>query len=139
MQRNFALVGDAWFLTPDEVTLLERLPEHVPADEVVAGNPWTGAGMTYAIGDRKPLMPHLLMEIDDETEAINDGLSTATPGSAACRAVRDKHVGFVLDFGDLQINNAVEDYPGLDDLADSDVVREVDRQGEAVLYEVVGC
>lgn len=139
MQRNFALVGDAWFLTPDEVALLERLPEHVPDDEVVAGNPWTGAGMTYAIGDRQPLMPHLLMEIDDETQEINEGLSTATPGSDVCEAVRDKDVGFVLDFGDLQINNAVERFPGLVSLDESSLLREVDRQGEAVLYEIVGC
>lgn len=135
----YRLDASSPLLTADEYSLLERLPEHVPEGVVVAGSPWTGASLAYAIGDRPVLMPHTLMQISAEMEALNDGLDTATPQSAACDAVRELGVGFVVDFGAQEVHPGTHPFPGLDDLADSDRVRLVDEQGSARLYEVVGC
>ena len=126
-------------LTTDEYELLTRLPAHVPEGVVVAGSPWTGASLAYAIGDRPVLMPHTLMHITPEIEMINEGLDTASADSAACRAVRERGVGFIVDFGAQEVHPGEHLLPGFDDLAGSDSVRLVDEQGTARLYEVVAC
>jgi hypothetical protein len=48
-------------------------------------------------------------------------------------------VGYVLDFGTWEVHPGVHEFPGLSDLAGSDAVRLVDQEGDARLYEIVGC
>ena len=126
-------------LTTDEVTLLYRLPDLLPEDAVIAGNPWTGTSLAYAIADRRVLMPHLLMDIDEDTAEVNEELADADADADVCRAVHEKGVQFVLDFGRREVHGAEHEFPGLDDLATSHAVRLVDRVGQARLYEVVAC
>lgn len=126
-------------LTADERKLLSRLDEHVPEGVAVAGSPWTGASLAYALAERPVLMPHTLMEITPDVGAINDGLDEATDGSRACEAVDALGVGFVLDFEGREVHPGERVFPGLADLAESDAVRLVDSEGSARLYEVVGC
>lgn len=135
----YRLDASSPLLTSDEYALLTRLPQHVPEGMVVAGSPWTGASLAYALGDRPVLMPHTLMQISDEMDDINEGLDTAGPDSAACAAVRDLGVGFVVDFGVQEVHPGTHPFPGLDELADSDRVRLVDEEGSARLYEIVAC
>jgi hypothetical protein len=126
-------------LTADEFALLERLPQEVPPGVAVAGSAWTGASLAYAIADRPVLMPHTLMQVTGDLALINDGLEGARPGSAVCRAIADRNVGYVLDFGAQEVHPGRHVYPGLDALATSDAVRLVDSQGDARLYQVTGC
>lgn len=126
-------------LTDDERELLSRVDQHVPEGVAIAGSPWTGASLAYALADRPVLMPHTLMEITPEVEAINDGLAEAVDGSSACAAVEELGVGFVLDFEGREVHPGEHVFPGLEDLAESDAVRLVDSEGSARLYEVVGC
>lgn len=135
----YLLDDDAPLLTADEYALLTRIPQHVPEGAVIAGSPWTGSSLAYALGDRPVLMPHTLMQITDEMEDLNEGLDSADPGSPACAAVRDLGVGFVLDFGTQEVHPGTHPYPGLDELAESDRVRLVDSEGAARLYEIVAC
>lgn len=135
----FVYSEDSRLLTVDELALIERLPEEVPAEATVVGSAWTGAGLAYALADRKVLMPHTLMDITPEIRAILDGLDTAEPGSAACRAITDTNSQFVLDFGDQEINDSHNPYPGLDHLDTSSAVELVDEAGEAKLYKITGC
>lgn len=139
-QHSYRMTDDSTLLAPDEVALLERLSDEVPDDAVIAGNPFTGAGMTWAYADRKPLMAHLLMEIDRDTTRINEELREAVPGSAVCGALDRKGVDYVLDFGRVTVYDLdPSGFEGLERLDRSAAVREIDRQGDAVLYEVVGC
>ena len=126
-------------LSIDEYTLLARLDQHVPEGVLVAGSPWTGAGLAYALGDRTVLMPHALMEISESLRLINDELESAAPGGSACQAIRDLNVGFVLDFGVNEVHPGTHPLEGLDELGTSDRVRLVDSVGDAKLYEIVGC
>ncbi|MGN6126005.1 MAG: DUF6541 family protein [Humibacter sp.] len=136
---SYRLDASSPLLTADEYALLLRIPETVPEGVVIAGSPWTGASLAYAIADRPVLMPHTLMEVSDELEAINDGLNTATDDGTTCRAVEDLDVGFVLDFGSAEVHPGTHPFPGLEGLADSEAVRLVDSEGKARLYEVVAC
>lgn len=131
--------ADSPLVSSDELLLLERLPSEVGPDEVIAGNPWTGASLAYAFSDRRVLMPHILMDSSTDDDLINNGLSDAAPGGEVCAALDRTGVDYVLDFGSLEVHGGDHPFPGLEDLSDSDAVRLVDREGDARLYEIVGC
>ncbi|MFB9645810.1 DUF6541 family protein [Microbacterium terregens] len=138
-QSSFRLDEDSALINSDEWEILARLDEHVPPGVFVAGNPYTGASLAYALADRPVLMPHILMEVTDDIQALNDGLASAGSASAACDAVNALNVGFVLDFGRGEVHGADHTPPGFVDLAESDAVTEVDREGDASLYKIVAC
>lgn len=138
-QRTYAMGPGAPLLSPDEWELLTQLDELVEADAVIAGSPWTGAGLAYAIAGREVLMPHMLMYVDPAGEAVNEGLDEAVAGGATCRAIAERNVGYVLDFGDREVHGGEHPFTGFDDLATSDAVELVTSVGDAALYRVVAC
>ncbi|WP_375384736.1 DUF6541 family protein [uncultured Microbacterium sp.] len=135
----YALTPDSPLLSRDEAALIARIDSHVPEGEAIAGSPWTGTSVAYALSGRKTLMPHVQMTLSDDIETINDGLADARPGDPVCEAVADLDVGFVLDFGTREVHGGDHVYPGLRGLDHSDAVRLVDSVGDARLYEVTGC
>lgn len=135
----YRITPDSALVSTDEYALLLRLDEHVPPDAVIAGNPWTGTALAYAFSGRKVLQPHTLSEVSDDIRAIEDGLATARPESVACAAIERTHTRFVLDFGTREIFPGTHHFPGLEGLANSPAVRLVDSEGDARLYEIVGC
>ncbi|MCB1297499.1 MAG: hypothetical protein KDB08_00765 [Microthrixaceae bacterium] len=139
VSHMFALTPDSVLVNTDEYALIQRLDEHVPEGVAVAGSPWTGASLSYALADRPVLMPHTLMEITDELALINERLDEASWNDAVCAAIDELGVGFVLDFGTQEVHGAIHEFPGFDNLAESDRVRLVDAEGAAKLYEIVAC
>ncbi len=138
-QNVFDLDDDAVLLSSDELTLLQRLDKTVPEGVVVAGNPYTGAGLAYAISGREVLMPHMLVDISDDMELINDHLDDALTDGKVCDAVDALNVGFVLDFGDREVHPDQHPLPGLEDLEDAGVVELADSEGDARLYQITAC
>lgn len=138
--RNaFAVTASSPLLTQDELTLLGRLDAEVPANAVIAGSPWTGTALAYALADRKVLMFHTLTSVSKDTELINDELDEAEPGDAVCDAVKREDVQYVLDFGTQEINGGTHRFTGFDHLGSSSAVELVDSEGSARLYRVVAC
>lgn len=138
-QIRFVLDEGSSLISSDEMALLERLPEHVPAGSVIAGNPYTGTALAYAIGGRQVLMPHILVDVSDDAATINDHLADAESMPAVCDAAEALDVRFVLDFGDREVHGGSHPLAGLEDLEESGAVRLVDSQGDARLYEVTAC
>lgn len=139
MRSAYESKNDAALVSADERELLNRLDQHVPEDAMVAGSAWTGAGMAYALAGRSVLMTHTFMGEDAGLDLINDTLNVATPGSAVCGVIDDRNVQFVLDFGSREVHGGKHEFTGLAGLATSDAVRLVDQEGDAKLYEIVGC
>lgn len=137
--RDYRVTAEAALVSTDELALIEQLPDLVPANGVVAGNPWTGTALAYAFADRRVLMPHLLMAVSDDMALINDSLDRADGTPAVCEAVRATGVTHVLDFGDREVHGAEHPLPGLEDLSGSDSVDLVTEIGDAKLYVVTGC
>ncbi|MCP2637523.1 hypothetical protein K0817_013245 [Microbacterium sp. HD4P20] len=129
----------ARLITSDELELLTRLEEVVPADAVIVGSPWTGTALAYALADRSVVLPHMFTTTTDAENEVLNGLNQASPGSPACDAVEETNVEYVLDFGTQEIHGAANVFPGLTDLDESDALELVDQQGEARLYRIVGC
>lgn len=126
-------------VTSDELALLDRLDSHVPPGSVIAGSPYTGTALAYALADRKTLQLHILSAITPEIQAVDTGLRDAPANGAACAAIKDLHVQYVLDFGTQEIHYENHPYHGVEDLQGSPAVQLIDQQGSARLYKVVAC
>lgn len=130
---------EAWspLLTNDERALIDRLPETVPEDDVIVGSPWTGTSLSFALANRRALIPHIFQELSADMVTITDKLNRAADDPKVCEAVERTGTRWVLDFGSQEIHNDDHSYPGLTDLGE--VVRLADSEGEARLYEIVAC
>lgn len=136
---NYVMDEDSPLISPDEMELLERVDEHVPEDEVIAGNPWTGTSLAYAVAGRETIDPHILNEISDDADVVYNHLNEADTDPEVCTAVDNLGVGYVLDFEGPEIHGHDHGYVGLDNLVRSGVARLVDREGKASLYELTVC
>ncbi|MFT4232092.1 MAG: hypothetical protein QM606_04845, partial [Leucobacter sp.] len=136
---SYQFAEDSALISSDELALLERLPDEVPEGVTVAGNGWTGTGLAYALADRWVTMPHVMIDFSEDGQLINEELRDATPGSAVCAALAAEGVGYVLDFGTLEVPGPPHEFPGYEDLADSPALELVDHEGDAALYRLVGC
>lgn len=131
-------LSDGLLLSDDERDLLERLPEEVPDDAVVAGDPWTGTGLALAISQREVLFAHLKGNYNDEITDLATDFKDM--GANSCPILTDLGVTYILDFGSdrysIGQDELYADYLGLHDVAQSPVVTEIDREGDAALYRV---
>lgn len=140
----YVLSSDSPLLTTEERDLILRLADHVPADDVVIGSPWTGTSLSYALADRRALIPHIYADLDavlpPDTATIVGGLVEAADDPAVCQAVMRTGARWVLDFGPEEIHNDEHVYPGLVGLDQAGIVELVDSEGpDARLYRVTAC
>lgn len=141
-EHTYALAEASPLLSPDELELLNRLGDDVPADAVMANNPWNGSSTAYAISNRRVLFAHAYTGSNKDRLLVAQRLNQASPESEVCAAARRENVRFLLDFGDQYIDpkrTEVNDFPGLDGAASSPAFVRIDQQGAAVLYRFVGC
>lgn len=143
LYREFRIVytldDDSILLTTDEYALLERLDDHVPADEKVIGNPWTGTAMAYAIADREAEMPHIFFELNEDGTILEEELRNAASNPKVCAAAERENVWWVLDFGDQELLSLDHEYPGLDRIDTAEGFTLVDAEGDAKLYRLTAC
>jgi hypothetical protein len=129
-------------LTPDELALLKRIPNHVPPDAVIADNPWNGSSLAYAYTGRRVLTAHLFAEKDEEAALIDERLKVDPEAVPVCTALKNKNVQFVLDFGSRYLIDlpGSESYPGVTDIGQAEGFTLVDSQGDdARLYRISAC
>ncbi len=143
-RTSYAIGPYAPLLTSFERALIDRLPEHVAPDEVIAGSPWTGTSLSYALADRKALVPHIYDDLNGDlnpdTQTILHRLNRALTDPAVCAAVRRTHARWVLDFGDQEVHGGSHIYPGLTGLVQAGVAVLVDSDGPiAKLYRITAC
>ncbi|MCW2289857.1 hypothetical protein EDF60_2734 [Leucobacter luti] len=131
----------AVLLDSDERKLLERISDEVPSGEVLANNPLNGSSLSYALADRAVLFPHGSGAYDPRAYTLVDSLVPA-PGDA-CTASQELGVNYVLDFGTQYVfENAAKrgvPFKRMKNLDRSPILTEIDREGDAVLYQITGC
>ena len=102
------------------------------------GDPLTGAGLLYAYTGHDVVFPHVTGRYGAESAVL--ARSLVTGDAAVCDAIEDLGVTHAVDFGDTVLfQNHYTTYDGLHDLDESPILTEVDRVGDAVLYEITGC
>ncbi|PRI10221.1 DUF6541 family protein [Leucobacter massiliensis] len=140
MRDGYTAKADSALLSTDELKLLERLPQEVGEDEVIAGNPWTGTSLAFAFAERRVVLPHILMnEVGKDRSLVMEHLDDAKSDPAVCDAADRLGVRFVLDFGDREVHGGDHDYAGIDNLEDSGAFELVDQQGDARLFRLTAC
>lgn len=141
MGEVFALEEESPLLTTDELALLERVPDLVPAGDVVVGNPRTGASLVYAVADRQTVAPHIFGDRTDTEQTLLDHWDEAGYNPSVCDAITDERAFWALDFGDKEVVPGDEPYIGFRALADQSApgISLVAEEGDARLYRVDVC
>ncbi|WP_426978710.1 DUF6541 family protein [Pseudarthrobacter sp. O4] len=136
---HYRLDASSLLVSPDELAVLKRLPQSVPEDAVLIDNPYTGAALSYALGDRKSAQLHILSYVSPELQTIYDGLGQVSTDPSVCRAVREEHGFYVLDFGTKEVHREYHTAPGLTRLDQNPGLQLIDSQGKAKLYKITAC
>ncbi|GAB3545606.1 hypothetical protein GCM10027404_04400 [Arthrobacter tumbae] len=126
-------------LSVDERELIGRLPQHVPDDAVVAGNPWSGMAYAYALSGVEVLTPHLGTTGAPENLQLLMELDQAATNPAICPLLESTGVQYVLEFAGKEIHAGDHFYPGVEGLAGQPGLRVLDSEGQATLYEITTC
>ncbi|QAV69996.1 hypothetical protein ESZ53_05840 [Salinibacterium sp. UTAS2018] len=130
---------EAPLLTADELDVLEHVADYVPKDAVVAGSPWTGAGLVYAIADREAMLPHVGGFDSAESRLIGERLRDAASYTSVCDALATLEVGYALDFGTREVHGEEHNFDGLTRLATSQAVEPLYTSGDVGLYKITAC
>jgi hypothetical protein len=136
---SYRLTETSGLISTDEMALIKRLPDEVPEDATMVGNPWNGSSLAYAFANRKLLQLHILSVVPEGGAGIIDGLNTAKTDPAVCANVERLKVQYVLDFGHREVQGRDHGYRGLDDLVADGVATLEDSQGDAKLYKIDSC
>ncbi|GAA4361872.1 hypothetical protein GCM10023145_39220 [Angustibacter luteus] len=129
------------YLGPGERALLQRLANEVPPGAVVAGSPWNGTALSYALADRRSLFPHLVSGWDTDRELVAGHLDQVAQDPRVCPALDRLGVRWVVG-GESSFwtrDRRQAKYAGMVDLAGRAGLRAVDRGGRLTLYEVTAC
>ncbi|MGO4803637.1 DUF6541 family protein [Arthrobacter sp. 2MCAF15] len=137
--RNYKLAADSPLVSTDELQLMKRLPQSVPEGALLIDNPYTGAALSYALGDRKSAQLHVMSYVSPDVQRIYDSIGNVTTDASVCQAVRNANAFYILDFGPIEVHGGNHTPAGLRNLASNPGVRLVDSQGEAKLYKVTAC
>lgn len=137
--RQYSISDDSPLVSSDELAVIRRLERTVPAGATLLGNPYTGAALSYALGDRKAAQLHILSYVSPELQEIYNDLGVVVTDPEVCAAVEDENAYYVLDFGSKEVHGGDHTPPGLKNLDRNPGVELVDSQGEAKLYRITAC
>ena len=132
----------ASLLSPAEQDFLrERLPDDVPPGAVIAGDPWDGSSLAWAIGDRDVLFPHFNGRFTPDQLYLADHLRDVATDPDVCPAVRATGVGYVLNLGPLFDPPLLTPggWGGMQDITGQPGFTLVAAAGTARLFEVTAC
>jgi hypothetical protein len=137
--RQYSISDDSPLVSPDELAIIRRLERTVPAGATLLGNPYTGAALSYALGDRKAAQLHILSYVSPELREIYDDLGAVASDPEVCAAVEDENAYYALDFGPKEVHGGDHTPQGLKNLDRNPGVELIDSQGEAKLYRIIAC
>lgn len=101
---------------PAERSMLVRLPQLVPSDVRIAGNPWNGSPLAAPLGNRATVFPHVGGAWDPDRLLLAKSLNEAAESPAVCAAVHRLDVSYVID-GPIEFwkgDRRQTRYPGLE-------------------------
>jgi hypothetical protein len=136
---QYSISDDSPLVSPDELAVIRRLERTVPAGATLLGNPYTGAALSYALGDRKAAQLHILSYVSPELREIYDDLGVVSSDPEVCAAVKDENAYYALDFGPREVHGGDHTPQGLKNLDRNPGVELIDSQGEAKLYRITAC
>jgi hypothetical protein len=128
-------------VTPDMREFYERIDDELPEDALVAGNPFNGSAMLWALADREVLFPHFRGEHSPEQQYLANHLDDVVTDPRVCEAATDLGVDYLL-IGDAEFrpsDGKWRYYEGVDDPRSTTGFELVDSLGENKLYRLTAC
>ncbi|TLM85650.1 hypothetical protein FDW83_04575 [Pseudarthrobacter sp. NamE2] len=139
MSGSYRLSEDSPLISTDELALIQRLPDEVPEDALLVGNPWNGSSLAYALADRKLVQLHILSAVPEGTAPLLNGPAPARDDPDVCPTVERLKLEYILDFGHREVHGRDSGYKGLDRLIAAGMATLEDSEGEARLYKLQLC
>lgn len=136
---GYRLTEDSPLVSADELALIQRLRNSVPPDAVLIDNPYTGAALSYALGDRKSAQLHILSNVSPAVAKIYQSAGSVATDPSVCDAVREERGYYILDFGTEEVHGGNHLPAGLKNLDKNTGLQLIDSQGEAKLYKITAC
>jgi len=138
---GYAPPAKAVLVTEDMREFYERIAEEIPADSVVAGNPFEGSAMLWALADRKVLFPHFRGTYTPDQDYVARHLDDLMRDPKVCAAVNELNVDYLLIGGvEFRTSDRKWDYyEGLGDPFGSRGFELVDSSGPSKLYKITAC
>ena len=132
---------DGRLVDADEVALLTRVDDFVPEGQLIAGNPWNGSALAWALGGRRTLFPHLGGYWGTDGNRIKRHLDDWRTRPKVCRSVRRLDVRWVItDDGRLRGDKKAADaFGAVDRVVRTGGVQLVASSGSAKLWRLTAC
>ena len=118
-----------------------RIKPVIPRNAIVAGNPWDGSTLLWALADRRTLFPHLGTATSPVQWYLADHLDQAGTDPRVCREARRTGVGYLLIGESTFWPNDPERarYPGFADPAGQPGFQLLAEDGPLKLYRLAAC
>lgn len=134
------IAADDSYLSPDERTLLESLPDVVPSGTRVLANPSTGAGFGYMLSGVDVFPRTWSPPTTAAWEVLADGLRDAASDPAVCAALQQYgDPAYVLDFGLGDDTPGRYEMPGMTGFADRPGFEKISEVGDVSLWRITAC
>lgn len=136
---RYAMTDDT-YLSIDEFRLLSELPELLPEDALVIGNPSTGIGFAYVLGQREVIPRTWSPPVSQAWDELAASLSDAGEDPAVCDALAAYgSPTHVLDFGPGSTGPGLYVMPGMTGFEGQAGFELVKQYGEASLWKITAC
>lgn len=141
IQRAYTYAPDSSILSKDEMTLLEEIERVTSPRDVIVVDPWTGAGLVYALAQRMPTQFYMLSPVDADVSLVNEKLRYAANDPQVCAAVHRLGATYALTLDPRRIADMplTSQYEGLVDLGRAPGFEPVARVGGDALYRITAC
>jgi hypothetical protein len=124
-----------------QIEFIAHLPQVVPDDQRVLGDPWDGSAWTQLFGDREPVFPHVNGQWDEARIALAYRLDEIGTEPAVCAALDDLRVRYVMynphEFGGG--DPAGNHFAAVHRAVEAGLFTEVANDGDSTLYRIDQC
>ncbi|MDY2940770.1 MAG: DUF6541 family protein [Varibaculum sp.] len=135
---------EAQVVDADEYQLFLWMHENLPADAVVAANPWEGGTFAWGVGGTRTIFPKITAQVEPQFQYLAKHLRDALNDPKTCSLIKQYGITYTLDLEnnylwggsgwDQELN-----YPGLDGTAESGIGPVVKQYGNAKLVKITAC
>lgn len=141
--RPYFLPGESrsW-ASPEELASLRVLARDIPADAVVAADPWKGATYLYVVSGRRLYYPTEKTNTTPERRLVGLGLDRVGTDPEVCRVVRDAGIEYAITGGVpflWGVEVSARTYTGIEGIASSPAWEVVATEAPYTLYRRVAC
>jgi hypothetical protein len=138
---TYPRVEERKLVTDEMRAFYDRIAERIPPDAVVAGNPFDGSVLLWALADREVLYPHFLTATGEEQAYLAAHLDEVATDPRVCEVADELGVEYLL-IGRPEGRRDERFYVGIEAIAESAYtpgLELLDSAGPSRLYRLAAC